>query len=123
MSISIPYIFFNNLKATLCNISGIVTFGITTVVNIFFTAFVLGIHIKKALETGHDVVFIFQHTLPHFAEYIAIFISGYLGLSVYEFLFDNGLNKKKLINKGILLLIAILLLMIASIMEVKIAAI
>lgn len=118
---TIPYIFFNNLKVIISNISGIVTFGITTIVNIFLTAFVLGIHIKRTIELGFDVYYVLFHTLPHFTEYIAIFISGYLGLSGYELILTRKINRQIVIRKIILFLITIPLLYFAAIMEVKFA--
>lgn len=114
-------IFIHNLKAIFVNISGLVTFGITTSINIFLTAFLLGLNIRRAIDANYSIIFILQHTLPHFTEYFAIFISGYLGFTGIELLFFRSVSKSYYIKKIILVFITIPLLLFAAFMEAKFA--
>lgn len=114
-------LFKHNLKAIICNVAGVISFGFSTSINIFMTAFFLGANIKRATTAGCKILFILQHTLPHFTEYIAIFISGYLGFSGFELLMTHTFSKEYFIKKLLLLLITIPLLLIAAYMEVKFA--
>ncbi len=114
-------LFFHNMSAIICNASGILTFGISTSINIFITAFILGIYINEALKAGYSLSFILSHTLPHFTEYIAIFISGYIGFSGYSLLFSHNFSKAYLIKQGKLFLLTIPLILFAAFMEVNYA--
>ncbi len=121
IELSIRSLFFHNMKSIFCNVSGILTFGLTTCLNIFISAFMLGLNIKIAICSNCSLTFILLHTMPHFTEYIAIFISGYLGLCGYEMIGKVKIGKSYILKKINLFLITIPLILFAAVMEVKVA--
>ena len=74
-------IFLNNLKMLLFNISGLVSCGIPTLFTLLLNGFVFGLLIRNAVDAGLPLHVIGFKTLPHFPEYIAIWLSGAIGLS------------------------------------------
>lgn len=73
-------IFDNNLRLMIGNISGIVAFGIPAIINLVINGAIMGLFLKKALSVQMPLSILAQSTLPHFLEYIALWITGSIGL-------------------------------------------
>ncbi len=80
VSLSLRGIYINNVIVINKNLSGVFTFGVTSLINIFMTSFLVGLHINSLWHNGYSFFFILKLVLPQFTEYIALWISSSLGL-------------------------------------------
>ena len=120
-------IFSNNAKMVIYNcLIGLVSGGIYSVYNIFFNGFFFGGYLKFLVSKGYPYCLILKGILPHFLEFIAIFISGGVGLFGIILLIDLITGEKTIdivFFKEFVKLIAIILLLIgiSAYMEVYVS--
>lgn len=117
--ISVESLFKNNSLVVLGNYVGLGTFGISSVGMLGTNGYIMGIYVKKALLCNFSWATILKLTLPHFLEYLAIWISGAIGLHGF-FLGINLLRGKKLPDARFFILISVA--MIICILFIYIAA-
>lgn len=122
-------ILVNNLNAAFSIlIFGFFTLGIYSVLMIFLNGFVLGIHVDYALNSVNiPLGIILKSILPHFLEYVALWIS--MALSLYGIIIIHRLCKSEpgmltgdevrlLIHASLIILLFITM---AAFIEVKIS--
>ena len=73
---------YRNTRAILYNAAGGFSGGIYTVLNLAVNGGSLGIFISAARANGFDWNEIANYTLPHFAEYLALWLSGGVGFAI-----------------------------------------
>ena len=122
ISISALGIFLNNLKVIMVNISGLISSGIITFFTLLLNGYVFGLILHNAIEEKFSFLFIGAKIIPHFPEYIAIWLSGGVGLSgIYIFRrlnhMDIPLTKSEYILLLKYILLSILLIFIAAYTE------
>ena len=121
-TISFQKILKNNLMVVFNNcIYGFFSFGIYSTLNIFFNGFVFGLFLNIIIKEA-PISIILISTVPHFTEYIAIWLSGTLGL--YGNLFFVRLIKDKKIIESketyfllLLILIIVILIIVSAYIE------
>lgn len=119
------FIFFNNLRLVLCNLFGVLSFGILPFTNLLINGFILGGFVFYAINIGMPISRIIHTTLPHFTEYLAIFISAGFGLYTTSEMIKNRVrfDIKNIITWPLvnLLIMCTSLILFAAIAEVYIA--
>ena len=91
----------NNLYLIILLISGAVTSGITTFINLFYNGLTFGFLVKEALEKGIPINEVILLTLPHsIFEIPAIIIAGTAGFKIpYEIIRYLAGNKETILTK------------------------
>jgi len=115
----------NNLYLIILLISGAVTSGITTFINLFYNGLTFGFLVKEALEKGIPINEVILLTLPHgIFEIPAIIIAGAAGFKIpYEIIRYLAGRKETILTKEdikeylTLTLISIILIVIAAFVE------
>ncbi len=118
----------NNLKVIFLMLAGVITFGLSTFINLTFNGFSFGMLISNAYNSGMPIKLILALTLPHgIFEIPAMLISGVAGFKIpYEVIqYLRDKKEKPITEEDIkeflkLALISIILITIAAFVEVYI---
>jgi uncharacterized membrane protein SpoIIM required for sporulation len=114
-------IFKNNIRIIFSNLSGILTFGITSFFALVINGYVLGMYIGTAANNNFEFLFLLKLTLPHFSEYIAIWISCYCGIYGFFYFYKKKTIYVCLIEVSEFVIISEILMLFAAVMEIMYA--
>jgi uncharacterized membrane protein SpoIIM required for sporulation len=128
LEFNFPTILINNLKVTFLMLSGSITFGLSTFINLMFNGFNVGVLVGSTFLTNEPLKLIAGFILPHgIFEIPAMLISAVAGFKIpYEIIqYLRDKKEKPLTEEDIkeflkLAVISIILIIIAAFIEVYI---
>lgn len=105
----------NNIKVQLVNFTGLISFGLTSFVNLVYNGLITGAIIKGLVVKSNDVNSIWLSMLPHSFELLGTFLSGAIGLSGFKIGKEVIQNDLRVISselKGFILRAMVIALMV-----------
>ena len=120
------FITYRNAVAVVCNAAGGLSGGIYTAINLALNGGSLGMYVNAARTRGFSWMRIAAHTVPHFAEYIALWLSGGTGFLLTGFLIKRLRTSKMPARSDVvfftrLLAVSFMLVLMGAVSEVWIS--